>query len=139
MTRLRILAACAAALLSLTGCTDPTDDTYLPALKQDPMAAWAPAGAGTPTRTFEVGYRAGGTFEGKRRQAQILRIYTLPDDAAVTAAVAAGITAAQAAGWTTTVTEGILTKPMAGTNAQLTILHSTTTPRAISISLTLIP
>ncbi|MEV4706833.1 hypothetical protein [Actinoplanes sp. NPDC049316] len=139
MTRLRLPAACAAALLSLTGCSDLADDTYLPTLKQDPMATWAPAGGGSPTRTFEVGYRAGGTFEGKRRQANLLEVYTLPDDAAVTTAVTAGITAAQAAGWTATVTEGLLTKPMAGTTADLTIVRSSAELRAISVSLTLIP
>ncbi|WP_306209605.1 hypothetical protein [Actinoplanes sp. RD1] len=126
-------------LLEPGGCGDPSDGTYLPALRQDSMATWAPAAAGTPVRSFETGYRAGGIVDGKRRQAQILKVYQLADDAAAGAAVTAGRAAAQAAGWTLSATDGLFTKTIAGTEAQLTVLRGDTDRRQLTISLTATP
>ncbi|AGL17445.1 hypothetical protein [Actinoplanes sp. N902-109] len=127
------------ALLALGGCADPPDSTYLPALRQDSMATWGPAGAATPVRSFATGYRAGGTAAGKRRQAQILKVFQLADDAAAAAAVTAGWTAAQAAGWTPGAVRGLFIKAIAGGQGQLTVLRGDPDRRQVVLSLTVTP
>jgi hypothetical protein len=126
------------ALLTLTGCTDPQDDTYLPALKQDPMATWTPAGVDKPTRSHYVPYNNSNAVTGKPQEAKIIRVFALSDPAAATAAATAGLKAAEEAGWMTEKLEGTH-KPMAGAKAWLSVLPSSTNPGELTVTLRLGP
>jgi hypothetical protein len=135
-------AAVAGVLLAtsgLAGCGGGEDETYLPALLHDPMADWAPAGIGEPVETHRTPYSSGGPFSGKPRQAEVQRVFDLPDAAAATAAAEEGRSAATAADWEDESVSGLFRKALAGSTAHLSVLPNSADPRELVVVLTVTP
>ncbi len=133
------IAGMTLALSMLGGCGASEDDTYLPALRQDPMASWTPSGADQSSETYLTPYSSGGSLMGKPQQAEVQRVFTLATAADVAAAAREGQSAATAADWEAEAVEGLFNKPIAGGTAHLSVLPNSAEPRELVVVLALMP
>lgn len=92
-TARRTLALLALHLTLISGCGGPSPQ--LAALQAEPMTSWQPAEGRLAFRS-EAGQRR---TLGKPEQAQVLRVFALPDRSAADAALADGVAEAEQSGW----------------------------------------
>ncbi|MCW2700526.1 MAG: hypothetical protein JWQ45_2061 [Blastococcus sp.] len=131
-------AVTGAVILSAGLSACGADDVYLDALRDDPMARWAPTET-TDVQRFESSYDEGGG-SSKQRLAQVTRLFRLASPEAVLAAQEQGVHHAQArAGWgaDSLAREGFLQRPgPGGSTMTLSILASVSDPEELVLEIT---